>query len=445
MTNEVHKFNSLFSSERVITEAVEQNSLIISRKSCEKTQFIRTLIYQVGYPAIIIVPNHQVALQQYNELRKTGLDIKTYYDNLLLPETFDVIITTRIACSRLITSGKFSGLAWSTIKLVVIDQVSNVKTKNPQAQLVKNILNEGFSPRIIAFTSSLPDGKIASEILSSLLRTCRTLNIENTIYSYETDKESIEKQSSEPSTTVLKHTSKPIIDTSNAGPSQELWRKLSGKIVFPIGKYLYMAILKLEAYIQEEEKINPLPFRDNIALDKWDKVFKVWKENRSSFSPCLMLFVYLCQAIKIYLNLSKTHDFAIALYLQMNECEAIEIPNKEVTFALKQLWQLLPRSTATLNELDTFLKEKFNTKSTFRGLIIVSRRTYTYLLKYYLENRSVVAEHIKSVCIHSNKNFSCLDSVSREDITRRIAQFKGNIANIMISTFIVEGGKFQRA
>lgn len=177
---------------------MEKNNLIVSRKAFEIAELTYILLSQVGHTAIIIVPSHRVATQLQNKFRKTELDIKIYYKGLSFPETFDVLIITRRTSSDLAGIHIFNRYAWNKIKLIAFDHVCKINRKNPQARLVKKILNEGASPRIIAFTSFLTYGTIPSETLLRLLKISQNFTIENIIYLSQKDGESSEEQSSQP-------------------------------------------------------------------------------------------------------------------------------------------------------------------------------------------------------------------------------------------------------
>lgn len=117
---------------RIARECEKANTIVVLPTGSGKTLIAAEVIKRLGSPALFLVPTCLLVAQQAEALQSwTGLDVAKYRGGMMMPPSFDVLVTTPEAfrmAQRDAARDNYSPdsplLQWEMFRVVVFDEVS---------------------------------------------------------------------------------------------------------------------------------------------------------------------------------------------------------------------------------------------------------------------------------------------------------------------------------
>lgn len=120
---------------RIARQCEKANTIVVLPTGSGKTLIAAEVINRLGSPALFLVPTCLLVSQQAEALHSwTGLDVAKYRGGMMMPPSFDVLVTTpeafRVAQRDAAIENYYhdsSFLQWEMFSVVVFDEVSVVQ------------------------------------------------------------------------------------------------------------------------------------------------------------------------------------------------------------------------------------------------------------------------------------------------------------------------------
>ena len=418
------------------------------------SSIVKKRLHGQTWKAVFLVPTIVLVEQQAKVLREwTSLSVIELCGEKCPSsfEKFDILVSTPKAFQTIQATGH-KNLSWSSLGIVVFDEVHHVIKDHPYRQIAHSLQKIGSSdrPMILGLSASLTYAVESSKVKSSLEKLCQDLGVQV-----------IESASPEEMESQGYHARKGAVEVSLVEGVTPM-----GVVEEPASKpHLMLPIFRERLHENKSTEFTKAIFRCICAMEEdiqsADPTFvpqifksglKEWgKYTHNRGSKCARSQALSCwyEAMRLLVvSWEEGEDMAIA-FLRMSEAfesSRLSLWSSHIQDLILSLEitdvEAFPRFVHLKNILRSKIQcDEDDAKPKFRGIIFVQQRVTTHILKHIIASDAFLSARLSPECLYATSSPATpLLSVSSSQSKARLAAFANGTCNLLITTVVAEEG-----